>query len=244
MAEYSHAIYIDESGNGAPIQGIQHYWVTAAVAIPFSEEEVLDLGIKSILERGFRSGEKELKGKHMPNHLFKNVTIDMIVHEIGLLLKRIEAHLWIASAHRGSNVPHDFKLKNPLPKDITRQNILEMINDFLNIGHHSPNHFLLIWDISDEQELEDFSRNISTFRYANTNDPLNSRLAPAILGGLSHDWNGLQVADIIAHCALHKCGKLNRMPDANNIKANGFSKYIEPLLQKDIDGKTIGWRIL
>jgi len=227
MVTYSHAIYIDESGNGAPVPGIQSYWVSVAVAIPFSENEILEISTKSILRRFFRPGERELKGKHMPNRLLDGTSIDQAIHEIGDLLVKVKAVVWVAGVRQNPNPPINQIPSKLVVKDIARKSILEGINDYLNTGTHSPNHFLIIWDISDEQELEDFSRNVATFRHARTQVLPNPRLAHAILGGLSHDWNGLQIADIIAHCALHRMGLQSSLPDANPIKAKSFERYLE-----------------
>lgn len=227
MVTYSHAIYIDESGNGAPVPGIQSCWISVAVAISFSDNEILEIGSKSILRQYFRPGERELKGKHMPNHLLKGTSIDQVIREIGDILFKVKAVVWIAGVRQNPNPPIKHNPSRLMVKDIARKSILEEINDYLNTGAHSPNHFLIIWDISDEQELEEFSRNVATFRHARTQELPNPRLVHAILGGLSHDWNGLQIADIIAHCALHRMGLQSSLPDANPIKAKSFERYLE-----------------
>jgi hypothetical protein len=228
MATFSHAIYIDESGNGAPVPGIQSCWVSVAVAISFSDNEILEIGSKSILRQYFRLGERELKGKHMPNHLLKDTSIDQVICEIGDLLTKVKAVVWIAGVRQHPNHPLRNISPRLLAKDVARKSILGEINDYLDTGAHSPNHFLIIWDISDEQELEDFSRNVATFRHARAQGLPNPRLAHAILGGLSHDWDGLQIADIIAHCAIHWIGFHSSLPDANPIKAKSFERYLEP----------------
>lgn len=182
-----------------------------------------------MLERYFRPGERELKGKHMPNHLLRGTSMDQIIQEIATLLVHVDAGVWISSSRYGGQHPQCRFSQWPMAKDIARRILFERINDYLNGGAHEPNHFLVIWDISDQQELEDFSHSVATFRHNLTGKPLNHRLAPAILGGLSHDWSGLQIADMVAHCALHHIGAIDSMPDANPIKAKCFENHLESI---------------
>ena len=53
MPDYSHAIFIDESGNGSDTDDINKYWVSAAIAIPFERMESIDEKVKSILKSNF-----------------------------------------------------------------------------------------------------------------------------------------------------------------------------------------------
>jgi len=229
MAAFTHAIYIDESGIGAPLHGIQSYWVTTAIAISFSNLENLNSGSKSILNRYFRPGKRELKGTDMPNHLLKDASIDQVMAEIRTLLVNIDAEVWISSARNSGVILSRRSSEKTLAKAFARRTVLERVNDYLNAGAHEPCHFLIIWDISYQQELEDFSRSVARFRHSLTGKSLNPRLAPAILGGLSHDWSGLQIADIVAHCALHRVGAINHMPDANPSKARSFGNHLESI---------------
>ena len=173
MAAFTHAIYIDESGNGAPVRGIQSYWVTTAVAVSFSNLDDLNSGSKSILKRYFRQGEKELKGKNMPNRLLKDISIDRAVEEIATILIRVDAKVWITYAHNdGPTSPIEVP-RQKMAKEIARRAMLERINDYLNAGHHDSDQFLIIWDISYQQELEDFSHSVATFRHNLTGNSLN-----------------------------------------------------------------------
>lgn len=230
MAAFTHAIYIDESGNGAPVSGIQSYWVTAAIALPFSILENLDFDAKSLLSRFFRPGEKELKGKDMPNHLQGGISIDDVMNAVAGIIVGFNANVWISYAHNDwMNSKRSDCTERLMTKALSRRTMFELINNDLNADKEGIDQYLIVWDIPDQQELEDFSRSITAFRNEHSGKWLNPRLASAILGGLSHDWSALQIADLVAHCAIHEVGTLSRMSDANPIKALSFRSHIEPI---------------
>jgi hypothetical protein len=110
-------------------------------------------------------------------------------------------------------------------------------------GYHEPDHCLIIWDISDQQELQDFSASIAEFRNAYDGTPRSQRLVPAALGGLSHDWSGLQTADVVAHCALHYLGLQESLPGSRKEKAEAFRSKFLPRLQRSNKGELIGWKV-
>lgn len=138
--------------------------------------------------------------------------------------------------------PVGFRQKTPKVKDVVRQLLLERINGLLVAGYHEPDHCLIIWDISDQQELEDFSASISEFRNAYDGTPRSERLAPAALGGLSHDWSRLQSADVIAHFALHYMGNKASLDGAKAEKARAFKQEFLPRLQRTSTGHLVGWK--
>ena len=90
--------------------------------------------------------------------------------------------------------------------------------------------------------MNDFSKSVATFRNAYSNQALNLRLAPAALGGLSHDWCGLQVADVVANYTLHKIGAAHGTPGTNPAKANDFDVHLYPCLQRSAAG-VVGWKV-
>jgi hypothetical protein len=61
-----------------------------------------------------------------------------------------------------------------------------------------------------------------------------------VLGGLSHDWGGLQLADVVAHLSPHAVGTELRLPDANRAKAGAFDDHIYSRFQKAANGAVVG----
>lgn len=110
------------------------------------------------------------------------------------------------------------------------------------MGRYEPAHWIIVWDVSDVQELGDFSRSVSEFRNAFSGEPRNDRLFPSVLGGLSHDWGGLQAADLLSNFALHFRGRELTFPDVNLDKAQAFETQLKPCLQATATGSVVGWK--
>lgn len=241
---FSHAIFIDESGSGAAADpGIGRYWVAAAVAVPLAKKVQLDQGLQGIIAAHCRRGITELHGAELSRSLLRNHTVTEIAKDLSGVLATIRGHVWVVATHHGANTPPGVRGPNPLPKDIVRHLLLERVNGLLMAGYHDPHHFLLIWDLSNERELRDFSRSVATFQNAIERHGLSPRMAPALLGGLSHDWSGLQVADLYANFALHKVGAGDGCKDANPVKAAAFAAHLDGHLMRDAKKAKIGWKI-
>jgi hypothetical protein len=127
-------------------------------------------------------------------------------------------------------------------KEITRQLLLERINDFLHTSSPDNSSFIIIWDISDQQELQDFSRSVAAFNDSHRRVPRSDKMVPAVLGGISHDWSGLQIADVIANYALHSICIDDGMPGGRTNKANDFKAYLKPRLERDSRNRLVGWK--
>lgn len=242
MVGFSHAIYIDESGIGARQFNINRLFASVAVAVPFDMKNQFDTDLARIRAVHCQPGAKELKGSGMPHDLLSTSTIASVARDLAASLNQAVAHTWVVVSTRGVNAPPGFST-SPLVKDIVRQLLFERLNGFLVAGYCPHDNFLLIWDITEQQELNDFSQSVASFKNAYTGGALSPRLAPAILGGLSHDWSGLQAADVIANFALHKVGMSRPLPGANPQKEAAFDQYFLPILQRDIYGNRVGWKV-
>ncbi|OGS41944.1 MAG: hypothetical protein A3K67_00310 [Euryarchaeota archaeon RBG_16_62_10] len=243
MVTYSHAIYIDESGNGAPTEDMHKFWVSVAVGVAFDQVETLNQGVHTILADHFRPFVREIKGSFMPRYMRRSSSIASASADLAGLLDGTGAHCWAVASSYGARSPPGFLKSCPKVKDVVRQLLLERINGLLVSGYHEPDHCLIIWDISDQQELQDFSASIAEFRNAFDGTPRSHRLAPAALGGLSHDWSGLQMADVIAHCALHNLGYQESFPESRREKADAFTEQFLPRLQRSSRGDLVGWKV-
>jgi hypothetical protein len=243
LVGFSHAVYIDESGAGAPVNHINRLWVTVGLAIPFGRMPMLNLGVKMVLTTHFNARVAELKGSLIPDELKPSTTSTDVAAAVSQLARTLGVHAWVTVSRSGRRPPQNLRIPRALPKDVTRQFLFERINGFLNLGHYSPNRWLLIWDISDQQELNAFSHDVAVFQNVFGGSRLNPRLTPAILGGLSHDWKGLQLADIIANFALHNVGNSLSLPGSNATKSRNFDTHFRPLLQRAQSGSLVGWKL-
>lgn len=237
MTTYSHAIYIDESGNGSPTADIHRYWVSAALAVAFDKTAILDEGVRRILRQHFRSFVIELKGVSMPRYLTTASSVMAVAGDLGKLLDEADARTWAVGSSFGARPPRGLRVLRPRVKDVVRQLLLERLNSSILSGNESAGRYVVIWDISYQQELHDFSASIANFRNGYNSTARCDRLAPAVLGGLSHDWSGLQCADVVAHCALHYLGCLSSLKGAKSEKAEAFRVHFLPrLLRHDTNG--------
>jgi hypothetical protein len=177
---------------------------------------------------------KEVKGSDAPHELSRGRTADDLASDLAALLREFDSHIWIVAASRQTD--------GPTTKGAARQLVLERVNGFLNLGRYEPAQWIIVWDVSDVQELGDFSRSVSEFRNAYSGEPRNDRLFPAVLGGLSHDWGGLQAADLLSNFALHFRGRELKFPDVNLEKAQAFESHLMPCLQRTATGNVVGWK--
>src|SRR5438445_1945131 len=158
VAGYSHAVFVDESGIGAKMNHVNNLWVSVAVAVPFAQKAQLDVGLLTLRAANCLPGVKELKGSGLPHDLLPKGSMFSVAKDLAALLKQVQAHTSVVASHGGVNSPPEFPMANPRTKDIVRQLLLDRLNGFLVAGYCQPDDFLLIWDITDQQELSDFSR--------------------------------------------------------------------------------------
>lgn len=258
---YSHGVYIDESGlSDLRLESVTSLWVSAAVSYPFEYNEAVWTGVQHIVAKHFRPGIKEIKGTGTPSRLRRESALDDVSGDLVDLLKDSEGLAWVSATHRGVNPMPDRARKVLLdePKDIARQLLFERLNRYIGVEENHDKH-LLIWDLSHQQELDDFSRFVSGFHdglYANqVRTPL---MAGALLGGLSHDWAGLQVADWFAHMGMHYYGRTGKWgsyedeerpetpkSDARQDKADSFRNVLWKALQYNYTDKPegVGYKI-
>ncbi len=240
MPSVSHLVFIDESGSGSPGFNVQRVWITAAVAVSLETMAEMDEGVKRMVASHFRPWMRELKGSDMPHGLRSGTSIEEVARELGGLTKKVEARVWITGSQYASGSLAGHMTKASLPKDVARRLMLERVSGFLGPDREAAGRWLLIWDITDQQELSDFSRSVANFRIAHEGETLDARLVPAVLGGLSHDWSGLQAADLFANMALHRLGLELRLPGTRSEKAKAFSEHLESCLQRDPEGSVQG----
>ena len=109
MVTYSHAIYIDESGNGAPTVDIHRFWVSVAVSVAFDQTQVLNDGVRRMLHAHFWPFVKEIKGSFMPRYLVPTSTVAKVAQDLAALLDVVGAHCWTVASSSGARSPPGFR---------------------------------------------------------------------------------------------------------------------------------------
>lgn len=256
LTAYSHGVYIDESGLADPrIDSITSLWASAGISYPFDYNEAVWTGVQHVIAKHFRPGTKEIKGAGTPGRLLRESALDDVSGDLVDLLRDCEGVAWATATHRGVNPMPDRARQVLLdqPKDIARQLLFERLNRYIGCEDDHAKH-MLIWDLSHQEELEDFSHFVAGF-----NDGLftyqgrNPLMAGALLGGLSHDWGGLQIADWFAHMALHYHGRTGTWGqyedadrpsdpkvDARRDKADTFRNILWKALQSNYTDRPAG----
>lgn len=212
---------------GFPVPSMRSLWVAAAVAIPWSKVEVLDQGVEAIIADCMIASCPELKGSGLRWYLKRESSVSDVSTRVAAILDGAGADVWVCASRAGS--PPLRTMHGPyLAKDTVRQLLLERINGFAVPTHFPLKSWLLIWDISEAQELSDFSGALRRFRDLVSFYPRSAVLLPRLLGAPSHDWGGLQLADFLAHFGLHYAAQRLELPDHSRDKAKLFEDLFLP----------------
>jgi hypothetical protein len=245
----THVLLIDESGNGrlladgSPDPGIRSLWVTAGVLVEWPNRSTLESDVRAVLRSLFLSRCSELRAANIRRYLPPNHTVNDVAQLISSAVQRSQAHVWVAGSRAGDPMYSHPMGKHAEPKDIARQLLLETVCGYAVPKYFGPESWMMIWDVSDAGDLADFSRTVATFRNRISGYGAPPALIPRLLGGLSHEWGGIQVADLYANLALHKVGCDLGLVGAKRERADAFDRYLEPTLQRDTAGKSVGWKI-
>jgi hypothetical protein len=242
LTGFTHVVYLDEAGKGADFQGLNRLWVAAAVCIPVAHHPVLDASLRGLRASHFHSGVEEVKGSAIPRHLLRKSTSSDVARDLGLLLDAVEAWVWVAAAGHGATAPSSLGPPEGFQaKDIARHLLLGRVSAALGAAGLPADRVLHVWDLTDAQELRDLGRSLRGHHPREAD--LDDRPAPAVLGGLSNEWSGLQVADVVANFALHRVGFDRNLVDAYAPKAKDFDLYFRHRLQRDPASGALAWDV-
>lgn len=161
-------IFIDESGEGSPHNNKGNVWVSVGICADMSTHDELSIQFQSLKRDCMRMYEKkELKGSGVSGNKLKDgVTADDIARRIAESIDEFNLKVWITSTCNNPETPTSmFIPSNPskgvLPKDIARELLMERISGYAN--HMGDDRYIIIWDLSDTQELDDFSKLIEEY---------------------------------------------------------------------------------
>jgi hypothetical protein len=255
MGAIDFGLFVDESGEGRLFNpprasdSKRCLWASAAVCVPWDSIAPLGVEIKALTKKNLTGNPPELKGFDLARQLRLGVTMDDVAKDVASAVKKVAAKIWIVVARPGAgDVPglativQSISHRNPLPKDNARQLLLERVNGYAVPRYHPSGSWLLVWDLSEAQELKDFSRSIVEFRNLAAGYALHDAIVPALLGGLSHDWAPLQIADLYANFALNQRAEELGYHDATASKADAFRNHLRGTLATDASGKLVGWK--
>jgi hypothetical protein len=250
-----YGLFVDESGEGrllnplVPPESKRCLWVATAVCVPWDRIEPLSTEIRTVTKGNLTGNPVELKGFDLARRLRRERTMDDIAQDVGAAVSKFGAKVWIVAACPGvADVPglravvQHVSHRDPLAKDNARQLLLERVNGYAVPRYHPAGSWLLIWDLSEAQELKDFSQSIVEFQNLATGYALHTAIVPRLLGGLSHDWAPLQIADFYSNFALNQRAEELCFKDATPAKAAAFRNHLRGTLATDSTGKLVGWK--
>lgn len=240
-------VFMDESGSGSKGQSKVNYWVTVGVFSNLDNHQRITEELQSIRKKNMRLYNKELKGTDISrNHLNPGINKMTVAKDLSDLIMKYKLSVFVTASNMSPSIKRleskftASNVKNGLQaKDIARELLLERISIFLNYKRTKDMLNLLIWDLSDNNELVDFSAITGSYTNPHDHNKLNCTIIPHILGGLSHDWAELQIADLISNYALNYVAD-GVYDDADKEKSEAFKEYLYPVLQQSRTGKIEG----
>lgn len=246
-------VFMDESGSGSKGLSKVNFWVTVGVLSNLDNHQAVTEDLNSIRKKNMRLYNKELKGTDISrNHLNPGIDKMTVAKDISDLISKYNMSVFVTASNMAPSIKKleskftASNTKNGLQaKDVARELLLERISIFLNYKRTKDMLNLLVWDLSDNNELADFSAITGSYVNPHDHKKLNSTVVPHILGGLSHDWAELQIADLISNYALNYVAD-GIYDDADKDKSEAFKQYLYPVLQHSIKGKVegIGFKLM
>ncbi len=240
-------VFMDESGSGSKGLSKVNFWVTVGVLSNIDNHQAVAEDLNLIRKKNMRLYNKELKGTDISrNHLNPGIDKMIVAKDISELISKYNMSVFVTASNMAPSIKKleskftASNVKNGLQaKDIARELLLERISIFLNYKRTKDMLNLLVWDLSDNNELADFSAITGSYVNPHDHKKLNSTVVPHILGGLSHDWAELQIADLVSNYALNYVAD-GIYDDADKEKSDAFKKYLYPILQHGNSGKVEG----
>jgi len=251
-------IFIDESGRGTQCKDKQMFWVTVGVRTRLDDHENITHDLDDLKEKCLKIRQKELKGAKLSKCTLKDgKTLVDIACGLAEIIQKYGITVWVMSTKKINNADKQRFMpsnKNGIveAKDVSRELLLERISGYADIYHDNHSRYLMIWDIASLEELADFSRIVSQYSNPHSNKRMHPSIIPYILGGLSHEWPELQIADLFSNFALNysavQNGIFGRDGEREKEKSRIFKEYLWDVLAssslRGVNGigfKEYGW---
>ncbi|MDG6913349.1 MAG: DUF3800 domain-containing protein [Nitrososphaerota archaeon] len=245
----SNLVFVDEAGAGNAHPNLNTLFFTSGVAVDFADHALLNQGLANLRKMYLNRGQKELHAGKLPGSLLQRSNMSIFIDEFASLLDTVKLTAWIAgSIHGAPAIPGlgtTINLPQDSPKFIARHLLLERISMHLNSVGDQAEESVIITDFSSTQDLEDFGHVVSRFKNSFSNESLHPKVAPGVLGGLSHQWAGLQVADLFANFGLHWEACKRKLKGARRDKALLFEENLSRFLLRNSSGDPggYGWKM-
>lgn len=183
------------------------------------------------------------------NHMNPGITKQNVAEELGAIIRRNGLKVIVTACNYSyklntlNNYVPSNDSKGLHPKDVAREMLMEKASSII-IREMKMDEMtlLLVWDISDEEELATYSKTIKLYQLKHNNKMMIGAIIPQLLGGLSHDWVELQIADLISNFAINYIAD-GKYDDADREKSDAFRKFIYPNLCKNSNGIIDGYGI-
>lgn len=238
MGSECFALFMDESGTGSKNKSKTNYWVSVGVLARISEHDAIAADLFSLKKKCMRLYNKEMKGTDLsPNHFNPGITKASVAKDLSELIKKYKFSIFVTAANMSPDLIHQTKFtastekRGLQAKDIARELLLERFSIMLNYQHSSTNKNMLIWDLSDNNELADFSKIIGSYQNPHDGKKPNPTIIPHLLGGLSHEWAELQIADLVSNFAINYITD-GICTDSDKDKSTAFKEFIYPVLHQ------------
>lgn len=250
MSEDCFAVFMDESGLGSKRKGKANYWVSVGVMAGINDHYSITQDIHDLKKKSMRLYNKEMKGTDLSaNHLNAGITKETVAKDLAEIIKNHGLRIVVTATNMSPKLesltiftPSNEK-RGLQAKDVARELLLERISMMAESSHDIGKTQLMIWDLSDTNELMDFSKIAETYQNPHSQKKLNTTIIPHILGGLSHEWAELQIADLVSNYAINYIARNEEDADAEKCKA--FKQYLYPMLYGGNKGtiKGIGFKV-
>ena len=251
MSEDCFAVFIDESGTGSKCRGKANYWVSVGVLANIDDHNSITADLLELKKKTMRLYNKEMKGTdRSANHMNPGVTKENVAERLSELIKKHKLEITVTATNMSPRLnaliskftPSNEK-KGLQAKDVSRELLLERISMMAENTSHVGRTQIIIWDLSDVGELTDFSKITESYQNPHSLKKLHSTIIPHVLGGLSHEWAELQIADLVSNYAINYIAR--NESDADPEKSKAFKKHLYPVLHshnRRIDG--IGFKVM
>ena len=246
-------LYMDESGSGSQkVDTKKNLWVSVGIAAKLDDHDAIAEDVAKLRKKVLRRSNIEFKANDLtPKRMNDGITYDDVASGVAEILKKYSMKTWVMVVPFNLHIinmsmftPSNAK-SGLQAKDVAREMLLERVSMDVDRVHTVEDKFMIIWDLSNTNELMDFSASVLAHTNPHSGKKISPIITPHILGGLSHEWAELQLADLISNFGLNYAAR-GKYPDCDESKAMAFETHLYPCLQKSWWGcvKGYGWKYM
>ncbi len=171
MSKGCFVVFMDESGTGSKHRGKANYWVSVGVLANIDDHQSITEDLQVIKKKAMRLYNKEFKGTDLsPNHMNPGVTKISVAEDLANLIKKHKLKI-VVTASNMSPMLNSYSTFTPSnekrglqAKDVARELLVERISMMVESSQNVGDVQLIVWDLSDTSELNDFSKTVETYQ--------------------------------------------------------------------------------